>query len=133
MARPLIHPDEHFPHQKAVYFAKRPALLGDLYIMGDSLGQETERTQTERKIYLTTYSTRVDTDWDTIRTGLATILSGNAAFPMNVVSFPSDPETLKAQAEYMQLIAQSLPEGKSSPIQIMPPDKTGHKGSFVPH
>jgi hypothetical protein len=39
------------PHQKAVYFAKRPTLLVDLlHIMGSSLGHKIERTQIEREV-----------------------------------------------------------------------------------
>ncbi len=44
---------------------------------------------------------------------------GKNSVPMNVVGFPSDPETLKNQAEYLKLVAQNIREGKPWRIEIV--------------
>ena len=107
------------PHQQAVFLSKRPELFANLlFVMGKSLGHNLEKTQIEREVYLTTYSTRVDAEWDAIRMGLEAILSGRSAFPMEVTKFPSDPDALAAQLEYLKAMADKVRDGKPWPVEI---------------
>jgi hypothetical protein len=75
------------PQQQAVFLSKRPELFANFFhLMGKALGHSIEKTQIEREFYLTTYSTKVDADWEVIRNGLVTVLGGKAPFPMEAQS-----------------------------------------------
>jgi len=127
-------PDD--PQLKAVYFSKRPELLTDLlYEMGRSQRHDFDRTQIAKEVYLTTYQAKAEADLEIIRIGLAAVLGGKAPFPMAVTSFPTDPDTTAAQAEYLQLAAKAMREGKPWPVEIINVDQkiiqmpnTGQKG-----
>jgi hypothetical protein len=120
----LAHLSENLPedpHQQAVFLSKRPELFVNLmFVMAKSLGHDLEKTQIEREVYITTYSTRVEAEWDAIRMGLAAILSGGVPFPMEVVKFPSDPDALAAQSEYLKAMAEKVRDGKPWPVEIIP-------------
>lgn len=118
------------PQLAAVFFAKRDELFTDmLYEMGLSLGFDFDKTQIGRDVYSTVYHGKLEADQETIRTKLVEILTGKAALPMSVVEFPSDPEFLAAQTEYLRLMAEYVKNGKPWPIAVI---DSGASAKVVP-
>jgi len=119
----LTHLNEQAPRDPqlaAVFFAKRDELFTDvLYEMGSALGFDFDKTQIGKDVYSTVYHGKLEADQETIRTKLVEILTGKAAFPMTVLQFPSDPEFVKAQTEYLTLMAEHLKAGKPWPIAVI--------------
>jgi len=116
------HLDESDPEDlqvRALLYAKREDLFTDLlYEMGSALEFDFDKTQIGKDVYSTVYQGKVEADQETIRTKLVEILTGRATLPMKVLDFPSDPEFIKAQTEYLTLIAEHLKSGKPWPVAI---------------
>jgi hypothetical protein len=109
-----------------VFFAKRTELFTDmLYEMAAALGYDFDKTQISKDVYSTIYHENLEADQQTIRTKLVEILTGKASFPMAVVQFPNDLDFVKAQADYLRLMAEHLTAGKPWPIAIMGGDTSG--------
>ncbi len=107
-----------------MFYAKRPELFIDLlYEMALALGYDFDKTQIAKEAYSTQYQEDVEKDSEIIRKQLVRILTGQAAFPMNVVDVPIDADFAKNQAEYMKLSAQYLREGKPFPVEVVVPGK----------
>jgi len=103
-----------------VFFAKRVELFTDmLYEMAAALRYDFDKTQISKDVYSTVHQENLEADQETIRTKLVEILTGKAALPMAVVQFPSDPDFLTAQSDYLKLMAEHLKTGKPWPISIV--------------
>jgi hypothetical protein len=87
--------------------------------MALSLGYDFDKTQIGKDAYSTQYHEKMEADGLFIRTKLVEVQSGKAPFPMTVVDFPSDPELIDAQAEYLTLMAEHLRAGKPWPVTIV--------------
>jgi hypothetical protein len=93
---------------------KRQELLVDLlHTMAIFLGYEFNTVEIANEIYSPKGHAWIETDQEIIRKGLARLLSGQLALPMEVKSFPSDPAALKEQDELRRLLLNWL-NGKSA-------------------
>ncbi len=105
---------------RAVFYSKRSDLFVDmLYEMAVSLGYDFDKTQIAKDAYATVYHEQLERDANTLRKKLVELLNGEIALPMAVTQFPSDPEVIDAQADYLKLMAEHLRSGKPWPITIV--------------
>lgn len=79
-----------------------------LHEMAGFLGYEFNTVEIEKELYAPVGHSVIETDQDMIRRGLAQLLSGKLALPMEVKSFPSDPAALKEQEEIRRLLLRWL-------------------------
>jgi hypothetical protein len=130
----LSHLREPLPDDqqvKPVYFAKREELFTDLlYEMGTALGYDFDKTQISKDAYSTVFHENLEADLQTIRTKIIEILTGKTALPMAVVEFPSDPDVVVNQADYLKIMAEHLRQGKPWPITVVGNDT--NSGKIVP-
>jgi hypothetical protein len=116
------------PQTQPLVLAKREELFTDLlYEMGTALGYDFDKTQ----IYSPILHGNLELEERVIRTKIIEILTGKSAFPMNVVSLPTDQEAADNQAEYLKAIAAHLRAEKPWPIVIVGGDSTAAK--VIPH
>lgn len=80
--------------QEPVYLARRDELFNDmLYEMALALGYDDfDKTYIKNQRYMPKWFNDIETDQTTIRRGLADVLTGKQALPMNVTSFPYSAE-----------------------------------------
>lgn len=95
----------------AVWVTRNEELLANLlYEMGISLGYKFDKVLIKRNIYSPVGHSKTEQETTEIRQGLATILRGEAAFPMIILQ---DDEIVAKQAELQDLmIAYYTPEGE---------------------
>lgn len=97
-----------------VWEPKRHDLFVDLlHEMSVFLGYEFNRVEISKEIYSPKGHAQIETEQVVIRRGLARLLSGDLALPMDIRSFPSDPATLKEQEELRHLLLRWL-NGKAT-------------------
>ncbi len=114
---------------RAVFYAKRSDLFVDmLYEMAAALGYDFDKTQIAIDAYATVYHEQLERDANMLRTKLVELLSGKIALPMAVTAFPSDPEFIQAQADYLKAMAEQLRSGKPWPIAVA----TSEAGKVIP-
>lgn len=105
---------------QAVHFAKRNELFTDLlYETGTALDYDFDQTDISKEIYSTVHQENLEVEAQTIRTELVEILTGKGALPMAVVQFPSDPEAIANQAEYLKMMTEYLRQGKPLAVTIV--------------
>lgn len=98
---------------------KRVELLVDLlHEMADLLGYEFNTAEIANEIYAPKGHAWIETDQEIIRKGLAQLLSGQIALPMEVKSFPSDPAALKEQEELRRLLLRWLNGDASVAVKL---------------
>jgi len=114
---------------QAVFFSKRQDLFEDmLYEMGLSLGYDFDKTQIGKDAYSPLHQEQIEADALTIRTKLVELLPGRSSLPLNVVQFPTDPEFIEAQVDYLKAIVDHISAGKPWPVTIVASDA----GRIVP-
>jgi hypothetical protein len=92
-----------------VWGPKRVELFVDLlHEMAGFLGYEFSSVEISNEIYSPEGHAKIETDQELIRRGLALLLSGQFALPMEVKSFPADPATSKEQEELRKLLLRWL-------------------------
>lgn len=102
---------------------KRLELLVDLlHTMADFLGYEFNTVEIANEIYSPKGHAWIETDQEIIRRGLALLLSGKLALPMEVKSFPSDPAALKEQEELRRLLLRWLNGESTVAVDIKQPE-----------
>jgi hypothetical protein len=100
---------------------KRQELLVDLlYTMAEFLGYEFNTVEIANEIYSPKGHAWIETDQEIIRKGLARLLSGQFALPMEVKSIPSDPVSLKEQDELRRLLLSWLSGQSTVAVDIKP-------------
>ena len=103
---------------------KRSELLVELlHEMADFLGYEFNTVEIANEIYSPKGHAWIQTDQDIIRRGLALLLSGQLALPMEVKSFPSDPTAVKEQEELRKLLLRWLNGETTVAVDIKQPEK----------
>jgi hypothetical protein len=103
---------------------KRVELFVDLLqSMADFLGYEFNTVEITNEIYHPKGHEGIETDQEMIRRGLALLLSGKLALPMEVRSFPSDPAALKEQDELRRLLLRWLNGEASVAVDVNQPNK----------
>jgi len=96
----------------AIWGEKRNDLLsGLLYEMGESLGFSLDKVHIKKAGYIPKAYADREQDDEFIRKSLVEIFLGNKAVPMNVESFPYDPESVDLQKELQKLLKEHY-EGK---------------------
>jgi hypothetical protein len=81
----------------------RVRLLTDLlYQMAQQLNYDFERLDIEKDVYWPTGHSEIESDQTAIRKGLAALLSGRVAFPMEVKQFPADLEMRSLIMNWLQ-------------------------------
>lgn len=102
---------------------KRKELLVDLlHTIAEFLGYEFNTVEIANEIYSPKGHAWIETDQEIIRKGLARLLSGQLALPMEVKSFPSDPAALKEQEELRRLLLRWLNGESTVAVDIKPPE-----------
>ncbi len=82
--------------------------VGLLHEMAKFLGYEFNSVEIANEVYLPKGHSLIETDQEMIRGGLAKLLSGQLALPMEVKSFPTDQDTLTEQEELRKLLLRWL-------------------------
>jgi hypothetical protein len=91
---------------------RRSDLMVDLlHGMATYLGYEFNKVEISNEVYSPKGHAAIETDQEIIRRGLAKLLSGELALPMDVKTFPSDPEVLKRHVELQLALANALEGG----------------------
>lgn len=81
-----------------VWVEKTNDLLSDLlYEMGSSLGFEFDKVHIKKAGYIPKAYADQENEQNFIRRSLVEVLMGNKSIPLNIVSFPVDPEAAEAQ------------------------------------
>lgn len=89
----------------AVWGQKRIDLFVELlYKMAPTVGYKFTKVEISREIYSPRAHAQVEQDQQTIREGFARIFKGDAALPLNIVSFPTDPMAIENQAQLQKEI-----------------------------
>lgn len=98
---------------------KKVELFVDLlHEMADFLGYEFNTVEIANEIYAPKGHAWIETDQDIIRRGLALLLSGQVALPMEVKSFPSDPVAVKEQEDLRRLLLSWLKGDASVAVKL---------------
>lgn len=98
---------------------KRVELLVDLlHQMAGFLGYEFNTVEIANEIYSPKGHAWIETDQEIIRRGLARLLSGQLALPMEVKSFPSDPVAVKEQEDLRRLLLRWLNGDASVAVKL---------------
>jgi hypothetical protein len=109
----VVLPEEKF---QPVFFQERNRLFTELLQeISEAVGFDFDRNAIEKEAYSTKFQENFENDNTIIRQKLALILNGKAAFPMDVVGFPGDPNA----SENAKMIADLLREWKSLPVSII--------------
>ncbi len=83
-------------------------LVDLLQEMAGYLGYEFNTVEIANEVYIPTGHAWAQTDQDIIRRGLAQLLSGQLALPMEVKSFPTDQDAVTEQEELRKLLLRWL-------------------------
>jgi len=95
-----------------IWGEKKNDLLSDLlYEMGEPLGFSLDKVHIKKAGYIPKAYADREQDDEFIRKSLVEIFSGNKAVPMNVESFPYDPESVDLQKDIQKLLKEHY-EGK---------------------
>jgi hypothetical protein len=90
--------DRELGKNEEIWANKRDEVFIDLlYRMAVSLGYDFDKTSIKNTSYSPTWHGTVEDELNRIRKGLATILSGEAAFPMEIVRSEPTPEEIEQQ------------------------------------
>lgn len=93
---------------------KRQELHVDLlFKIANNLGYKFSRVQLKSEWYNPKYFAQVDDESNAIRAGMAKLLSGEIALPLDVKSFPNDEAAFEEQAEIRKLLLEWL-KGQAS-------------------
>jgi predicted nucleotidyltransferase len=107
-----------------VWVPKRVELFVDmLHEMASFLGYEFNRVEITNEIYSPEGHAKIETDQEMIRRGLALLLSGQFALPMEVKKLPIDPAIVKEQEELRRLLLGWLNGEKSVVVEMKSSDK----------
>jgi hypothetical protein len=89
--------------------------------MGKSLKYDFEKAQIRRAVYTPRGHWEIEQEFNAIRKGLISILSGNSALPMDVRSFPDLVPTPEQQAANQLLMDLVERERQQLPAAVNPP------------
>ena len=105
---------------------KRSELLVELiHEMAEFLGYEFNTVEIAKEVYIPQGHAWIQTDQDIIRKGLALLLSGQLALPMEVKSFPTDQTALTEQEELRNLLLRWLNGETTVSIDIKSTEQPG--------
>lgn len=94
-----------------------------LHLVSQFLGYEFNRVEISKEIYAPKGHAVIESDQEIIRRGLAGIFSGKYAIPIDVKSFPTDPEAAKEQEEMRKSILKWLNGNTAVGVEIMQGNK----------
>ncbi len=103
-----------------VWVEKTNDLLSDLlYEMGSSLGFEFDKVHIKKAGYIPKAYGDQENEQNFISRSLVEVLMGNKSIPLNIVSFPVDPEAAEAQKQLQLLLAEHYRGGKPLLVKIV--------------
>lgn len=91
-------------------------LVEMLHAMAVRLGYKLNKVEIKNEVYSPRKHGDIETDQDVIRRGLAQLLSGQIALPMDVKSFPTDPAAI-AEQQAIRDALQKVLDG-SAPLAV---------------
>lgn len=104
-----------------IWNPKRTELFLDLLIsISKYLRYDFTRVELSREIYAPGAHTRMEFEQEAIRAGLANLLSGKSALPLDIRSIPSDPDTLARQIALHDKLSEWLSSGPTVIISAEP-------------
>lgn len=92
--------------------------VGMLHAMAIHLGYSFNKVEIKNEVYLPRKHGDIETDQDIIRRGLALLLSGQVALPMDIKSFPTNEATTKEQDELRKGLLKLLDGQTALAVQI---------------
>lgn len=102
---------------------KKNEMLTDfLYEMGNSLGFNFDRVHIKKAGYIPKAYGDQEVEQNFIRRSMVNVLKGNAAIPLNIVSFPGDSEAIELQKKLHKKLMeyyQGMQEGKPALVKIV--------------
>lgn len=113
----------------SIWVEKKNDLLSDLlYEMGSSLGFEFDKVHIKKAGYIPKGYTDIEQEQNYIRRSTIEVLDGKRPIPLTILSYPSDPDSLKLQKELQSLLVEHY-QGKR-PINVKITDKTESKSDY---
>ena len=107
-----------------IWVQKRTDLFLDLLVLiSKYLRYDFTRVELSKEIYSPSAHSRIESEQETIRVGLAKLLSGDAALPLAIRSIYSDPETLSRQMALQEKLSAWLDSGPI--VKIVAADESG--------
>ena len=91
-------------------------LVEMLHAMAVRLGYKLNKVEIKNEVYSPRKHGDIETDQDVIRRGLAQLLSGQIALPMDVKSFPADPAAVAEQHAIRDALQKVL--NGSAPLSV---------------
>ncbi|WP_287786714.1 DUF6680 family protein [Acidiphilium sp.] len=92
-----------------VWVARRLELFNEMILlMAKTLGYNFTAVEIGRELYSPKAHAQIETDQKIIREGLAAVFRGDRAFPLDIKTFPSDPDFVARQAELQVLLLEWL-------------------------
>ncbi len=103
-----------------VWVEKKNDLLSDLlYEMGVSLGFDFDKVHIKKAGYIPKAYSDQEDEQNFIRKCFVEMFLEQRAIPLNIVSFPVDPETLETQKQLQKCMADCYQGGKPFPVKII--------------
>lgn len=93
-------------------------LVEMLHAMAVRLGYTLNKVEIKNEIYSPRKHGDIESDQDVIRRGLALLLSGKIALPMDVKSFPGDPAAIAEQQAIRDALRKVLDGSAPLPVKI---------------
>jgi hypothetical protein len=89
-----------------------------LWRLASALGYKFDKLELKRGIYYPTGHANLEAEQEVIRKGLFRIFSGQAAFPLDIKTFPVDGEALEKQKQLQALLVQWLNGGVTVKVDV---------------
>ena len=99
--------------------------------MSSALGYQFNSVEISRELYSPKGHAAIEGDQEIIRRGLARVFRGEIAFPMDVKSFPADPQFIQNQMELQKRLLKCLDEDGNLKIILGPNYPGGIAGSGI--
>jgi len=93
-----------------------------LWKLATALGYRFTKLELQREVYSPRGHAKLENEQEVIRQGLFRIFSGDAAFPLDIRSMPTDDATLEQQRKLQLLIEQWLAGSRSVNVTMHIPD-----------
>jgi hypothetical protein len=76
--------------------------------MGEALGYDFNSVEITCEVYSPKAHSSIESDQEIIRQGLAKLFKGEISLPMDVKTFPADPQFIQTQLQLQQLLIDWL-------------------------
>jgi hypothetical protein len=104
-----------------VWVQKRQDLFIELlWRLASCLGYSFTKLELEREVYSPLAHATIESQNEAIRIGLSRIFKGEAAFPLDIKTFPADPDSIKRQGEIQEQLLSWLQGQRAVKVQTEP-------------